>query len=177
MTRDLTRKPHIAGLDTDEKVLVERIKNDWENAGLNSVVVHPYDVLLSYPVQSDSNYVALLDKDGNEYEVSQKKELVIDEEQNDPDVVNPFNAYSAPGTPSGDLVYLNYATIEDFIAFDRTVGIDTAGKICISQYESIFRGDKGLILYSDPADYTVSWAGVYPSDWYFPPTGAQRGTL
>ncbi|CAK8692129.1 unnamed protein product [Clavelina lepadiformis] len=184
---DITRKPHIAGRDTDEKVLVERIKNDWENAGLDSVVVHPYDVLLSYPLQSDSNYVALLDKDGNEYEVSQKKELVIDEEQNDPDVVNPFNAYSAPGTPSGDLVYVNYGTIDDFIELNRNVGISTSGKVCISRYGKIFRGDKakhaeqygclGLILYSDPADYTVPWAGVYPSDWYLPPTGAQRGTL
>ena len=38
-------------------------------------------------------------------------------------------------------------------------------------------GCAGLILYSDPADYTVPWAGVYPNSWYLPPTGAQRGTL
>jgi len=35
----------------------------------------------------------------------------------------------------------------------------------------------GLIIYSDPADYTVPWAGVYPDDWYLPKTGAQRGNL
>jgi len=38
-------------------------------------------------------------------------------------------------------------------------------------------GCSGLILYSDPADYTVPWSGVYPDDWYLPSTGAQRGTL
>ena len=35
----------------------------------------------------------------------------------------------------------------------------------------------GLILYSDPKDYTVSGRGVYPEDWFLPGTGAQRGTL
>ena len=35
----------------------------------------------------------------------------------------------------------------------------------------------GLILYSDPMDYAVPWAGVYPDSPYLPSTGAQRGTV
>ena len=35
----------------------------------------------------------------------------------------------------------------------------------------------GLILYSDPADFTVSWDGVYPNGTFLPPTGVQRVTL
>lgn len=38
-------------------------------------------------------------------------------------------------------------------------------------------GCAALILYSDPADYTVPGEGVYPDTWHLPGTGAQRGTL
>uniref|UniRef100_H2Z0Q3 glutamate carboxypeptidase II n=1 Tax=Ciona savignyi TaxID=51511 RepID=H2Z0Q3_CIOSA len=158
------------------------IKQQWTEAGIDSIVVHPYDVLLSYPKQNDSNYVSIKLANGTEIEQSQRKELVIDAEQNDPNVVDPFNAYSPPGEPEAELVYVNFATIEDFIALNRTYKINTVGKICISRYGRIFRGDKavhaelygciGLILYSDPLDYTS-----IPKIGFFPPTGAQRGTL
>uniref|UniRef100_H2Z0Q2 glutamate carboxypeptidase II n=1 Tax=Ciona savignyi TaxID=51511 RepID=H2Z0Q2_CIOSA len=184
--KTLTSRPHIAGQEQEEIVLVDWIKQQWTEAGIDSIVVHPYDVLLSYPKQNDSNYVSIKLANGTEIEQSQRKELVIDAEQNDPNVVDPFNAYSPPGEPEAELVYVNFATIEDFIALNRTYKINTVGKICISRYGRIFRGDKavhaelygciGLILYSDPLDYTVPWSGVYPEDW-FPPTGAQRGTL
>nr|XP_039266344.1 putative N-acetylated-alpha-linked acidic dipeptidase [Styela clava] len=35
----------------------------------------------------------------------------------------------------------------------------------------------GLILYSDPKDYTVLGREVYPDDWFLPGTGAQRGSI
>lgn len=37
-------------------------------------------------------------------------------------------------------------------------------------------GAKGLILFSDPADYTVIGEPVYPDGVYLPPTGSQRGS-
>uniref|UniRef100_H2Z1S5 glutamate carboxypeptidase II n=1 Tax=Ciona savignyi TaxID=51511 RepID=H2Z1S5_CIOSA len=185
--KTLTSRPHIAGREQEEIVLVDWIKQQWTEAGIDSIVVHPYDVLLSYPKQNDSNYVSIKLANGTEIEQSQRKELVIDAEQNDQNVVDPFNAYSPPGEPEAELVYVNYATIGNFNALNRTYNISTAGKICISRYGRIFRGDKainaelngciGLILYSDPLDYTVPWSGVYPEDWFLPPTGAQRGTL
>ena len=38
-------------------------------------------------------------------------------------------------------------------------------------------GAKGLILYSDPADYAIDDGNVqvYPDGWWLPETGAQRG--
>jgi len=95
----LTKKTHIAGRDNDEVALVNYIKEKWEEYGLDTVVTPSYNVLLSYPKQEDSKYVAVVTSDGNEADKSQTKELVIDPEQNDPDVVNPFNAYSAAGEP------------------------------------------------------------------------------
>nr|XP_009859433.1 putative N-acetylated-alpha-linked acidic dipeptidase [Ciona intestinalis] len=183
----LTKKPHIAGRSNDEVELVTYIENEWKANGLDNVVSYPYNVLLSYPKQGDSNYVAIVAADGTESDISQRKELVIDPEQNDPDVVDPFNAYSAAGEPEGDIVYVNYGTIDDFIYLNRTMLIDFHNKICIARYGSIFRGDKakhaeqygcaGLILYSDPANYCVPGEGVYPDSWYLPPTGVQRGNL
>ena len=39
-------------------------------------------------------------------------------------------------------------------------------------------GAIGIILFSDPADYTGGDINqVYPRDWWLPPTGAQRGTV
>ena len=38
-------------------------------------------------------------------------------------------------------------------------------------------GCSGLIIYSDPLDYTVSWVDPYPESWFLPGTGAQRGNL
>ena len=40
------------------------------------------------------------------------------------------------------------------------------------------RGAVGIILFSDPADYTGGDTNqVYPKDWWLPPTGTQRGTV
>ena len=96
-SRKLTLKPHIAGQAQDEDVLVGMIRDSWMQNGFDSVKVYSYDVLLSYPEQNNSNYVAVLSENGIESEISQRKELVIDEEQNDPNVVDPFNAYASPG--------------------------------------------------------------------------------
>jgi len=38
-------------------------------------------------------------------------------------------------------------------------------------------GCRGLILYNDPADFTVAREEVYPDGLYLPGTGVQRGTL
>ena len=39
-------------------------------------------------------------------------------------------------------------------------------------------GAKGLILYSDPADYAVGGdIALYPDGWWLPETGCQRGNV
>jgi len=86
-------------------VLVDIIKTNWTNSGFDSVRVYSYDVLLSYPEQGNSNYIAVVDEDGVESDVSQRKELVIDPEQNDTNVVDPFNAYAKAGEPEVSLQY------------------------------------------------------------------------
>lgn len=42
----------------------------------------------------------------------------------------------------GDLVYVNYGRIEDFLYLTQNMSIDLKGKTLIARYGKIFRGDK-----------------------------------
>ncbi|PKU29140.1 glutamate hypothetical protein [Limosa lapponica baueri] len=87
----------------------------------------------------------------------------------------------------GELVYVNYGHTEDFFKLEREMGINCTGKIVIARYGKIFRGNKvknaelagakGLILYSDPADYCAPGVDPYPNGWNLPGGGAQRGNV
>ncbi|MEE9579317.1 MAG: PA domain-containing protein, partial [Gemmatimonadota bacterium] len=70
-----------------------------------------------------------------------------------------YNAYSADGDVTGELVYVNYGIPDDYEELERR-GIDVRGKIVIARYGGSWRGIKpkvahehgalGVILYSDP---------------------------
>ncbi|XP_074073184.1 glutamate carboxypeptidase 2-like isoform X3 [Macrotis lagotis] len=89
--------------------------------------------------------------------------------------------------PEGELVYVNYARTQDFFKLERDLGINCSGKIAIARYGKIFRGNKvknaqlagvkGIILYSDPADYSSPGVEPYPKGWNLPGGGAQRGNV
>ncbi|KAM4664827.1 glutamate carboxypeptidase 2-like [Discoglossus pictus] len=178
-------KPHIAGSPQDEEVLANYIYKTWQSS-LHGAKIYNYTVLLSYPNATDPNYVSILSSDGSESDLSDKVEKILSPDQNDPTVVNPFNAYSPAGDIEGDPVYVNYGTVEDFHYLTRNLSMNLAGTVAIARYGQIFRGDKvnnaqnfgcaGLILYSDPADVAVG-DHVFPDDWWLPGTGAQRGTI
>ncbi|KAM4690072.1 glutamate carboxypeptidase 2-like [Rhinophrynus dorsalis] len=183
--RYFTSKPHIAGSPQEEDVLVNYIYKTWQSS-LNGAKIYNYTVLLSYPNSSDPNYVSILNTDGSESDISDKVEKILSPDQNDPTVVNPFNAYSPAGVIVGDPVYVNYGAVEDFHYLTRNLSMNLTGSVAIARYGKIFRGDKvnnghaygcaGMILYSDPADYVLG-DRVFPDDWWLPGTGAQRGTV
>ncbi|XP_030854933.1 N-acetylated-alpha-linked acidic dipeptidase 2 isoform X2 [Strongylocentrotus purpuratus] len=185
--RYLTSRPHLAGTPAD-KENAEWVKDRWIEQGLDSANVIPYKVLLSYPNVDKPNYVYILNGNGSVYFQSAREEAPLKQGDLKEGTVPPFNAYSANGTVTGELVYVNYGRIEDFQKLTGELNIDLTGKIAIARYGKIFRGDKaeeaaafgavGLILFSDPADYAVeSDLGVYPDTWYLPETGVQRGSL
>ncbi|XP_070577792.1 N-acetylated-alpha-linked acidic dipeptidase 2-like [Ptychodera flava] len=186
---DISSKPHLAGTPEDFET-AEYIQQKWLDQGLDSATIYPYHVLLSYPDDTNPNKVQILNGDGSDnYTCVDMEENLRPEDQN-PNIVKQFNAYSAIGTAQGDLVYVNYARIEDFdYLASLQPPLDLTGKIFIARYGEIFRGNKalnsqgrgaiGLILYSDPADYGSDdpTAKVYPDGWWLPGTGAQRGNL
>ncbi|XP_071801954.1 N-acetylated-alpha-linked acidic dipeptidase 2-like [Asterias amurensis] len=184
--RYFTNKPHIGGSPAEHEN-AEYIRDKWLEQGLDSAKLVPYDVLLSYPDENIPNKVSILN-DGVEIFKNQEEEAILRPEDDHPNVVPPFNAYSYQGEPEGDLVYANYARVEDFEFLEKNhADINLTDTIIIARYGKIFRGNKalnaqaagakGLILYSDPADYAVDDGDiqVYPNGWWLPETGAQRG--
>ena len=96
-SRDLTIRPHIAGHDQNKK-LAEDLAKHWKDVGLDHVTLTPYEVMLSYPNMSDLNYVQLLNENNTEEYKSPLREAVLRPDENDTDIVPPFNAYSGTGT-------------------------------------------------------------------------------
>ena len=97
-----------------------------------------------------------------------------------------FNAYSADGDVTGELVYVNYGRPEDYHVLD-SLGISVRGKIVIARYGQSWRGIKpkvaaehgaiGCIIYSDPKDDGYYVDDTYPTGPMRPSTGVQRGSV
>ncbi|EPQ07184.1 N-acetylated-alpha-linked acidic dipeptidase 2 [Myotis brandtii] len=184
--RSFTKLPHLAGTEQN-LLLAKKIQTQWKKFGLDSAKLVHYDVLLSYPNETNANYISIVDEHGIEIFKTSYLEPPPDGYENVTDIVPPYNAFSAQGTPEGDLVYVNYARTEDFFKLEREMGINCTGKIVIARYGKIFRGNKvnnamsagaiGIILYSDPADYSAPEVQPYPKGWNLPGTAAQRGNV
>ncbi|XP_006871271.1 PREDICTED: N-acetylated-alpha-linked acidic dipeptidase 2 [Chrysochloris asiatica] len=184
--RSFTKLPHLAGTEQN-LLLAKKIRNQWKESGLDSVKLVPYDVLLSYPNETNANYISIVDEHGTEIFNTSYLELTPNGYENVTNIVPPYNAFSAQGSPEGDLIYVNYGRTEDFFKLERDMNINCTGKIVIARYGKIFRGNKvknamlagaiGIILYSDPADYAAPGVQSYPKGWNLPGTGVQRGNV
>ncbi|CAM9583823.1 unnamed protein product [Bubo scandiacus] len=184
--RSFTKLPHLAGTEQN-LLLAKQIQGQWKEFGLDSAELVHYDVLLSYPNETQPNYISVIDDQGNEIFNTSLFEPPPQGYENVTDILPPYNAFSAQGVPEADLVYVNYGRTEDFFKLEREMGINCTGKIVIARYGKIFRGNKvknailagaqGIILYSDPADYCASGADAYPDGWNLPGGGAQRGNV
>ena len=97
-----------------------------------------------------------------------------------------YNAYSADGDVTAELVYVNQGIPRDYEELER-MGIDVAGKIVLARYGGSWRGIKpkvaaehgavGCILYSDPRDDGYFQGDVYPEGPYRMEFGTQRGSV
>lgn len=97
-----------------------------------------------------------------------------------------YNAWSADGDVTGELVFVNYGIPADYEQLER-LGIDVKGKIVIAKYGRSWRGIKpkvaqehgaiGCIIYSDPKEDGYYQGDVYPKGAYKNEYGAQRGSV
>lgn len=97
-----------------------------------------------------------------------------------------YNAYSADGDVTAELVFVNRGVPADYEELER-MGVDVKGKIVIAKYGGSWRGIKpkvayehgaiGCIIYSDPADDGYVQGDVYPEGPFRPRFGAQRGSV
>ncbi len=96
------------------------------------------------------------------------------------------NGYSAGGDVSGEVVYVNYGLVEDYVKLD-SMGVSVRGKIAVARYGRSFRGIKAreaekhgaiaLLIYSDPIDDGFVTGDVYPNGPMRPSRGVQRGSV
>ncbi|XP_043235460.1 N-acetylated-alpha-linked acidic dipeptidase 2-like isoform X4 [Amphibalanus amphitrite] len=187
--RELTRRPHVAGLPENER-LAQYVADTWRAQGLDRVEELRYDVLLSYPDGQNPNLVRVVDETGQAVFTAQTHQPPLHSpEERDPSVLQNFNAYSAPGQAQGKVIYVNYGREEDFL-YLQSQNISLKDHIVIARYGKIFRGNKAylceqfgcaaLLLYSDPADGAPlgqSADAAYPNTVYMPSAGAQLGTV
>ena len=97
-----------------------------------------------------------------------------------------YNAYSADGDVTAELVFVNRGIPADYDELER-MGISVKGKIVIAKYGGSWRGIKpkvayehgaiGCIIYSDPEDDGYTAGDVYPDGPYRPKFGVQRGSV
>lgn len=82
-----------------------------------------------------------------------------------------YNAFSADGNVTAELVFVNYGLPADYDVLNK-MGIKVTGKIVIAKYGRSWRGIKpkvaqehgaiGCIIYSDPMDDGYFQGDVYP---------------
>jgi N-acetylated-alpha-linked acidic dipeptidase len=97
-----------------------------------------------------------------------------------------YNAYSADGDVTAELVFVNRGIPADYEELER-MGIDVKGKIVIAKYGGSWRGIKpkvayehgaiGCIIYSDPEDDGYTQGDVYPEGPFRRADGVQRGSV
>lgn len=178
--RTITDEPHHAGSPGSRKV-AEYVLGKFKAWGLNASI-EEFQALMPYPTERIVELVA------PERHTAALKEPVVaaDPDSGDAGQLPTFNAYSADGDVTSDLVYVNYGTPEDYEQLVK-LKVDVKGKIVIARYGRSWRGIKpkvawehgasGCIIYSDPRDDGFFQGDVYEDGAWRPGQGVQRGSV
>ena len=176
----ISESPHHAGSPGSKKV-AEYVLSQFKSWGLNASI-EQFEALMPYPTER------LVELVGPEHYTAKLKEppVDVDKDSTDEGQLPTFNAYSADGDVTADLVYVNYGVPDDYEQLAK-LGVDVKGKIAIARYGKSWRGIKpkvayehgavGCIIYSDPQDDGYFQGDVYPTGPYRPEQGAQRGSV
>ncbi|XP_072035651.1 putative N-acetylated-alpha-linked acidic dipeptidase [Amphiura filiformis] len=192
--RYLTRVPHIAGTPADRDG-AEYLRDKWLEYGVDKADLKPYKVLLQYPPDPDdtenANKVQIYNQASGEadFESSGPEDDFGEEELQQPGIPVPFNAYSGTGDAQAEMVYVHYGNEEDY-EFLLSIDVNITGRIFIARYgggsgrsrktlTAQRFGGLALVLYSDPADYSVppEQGSPYPDGPWLPDTAVQRGSI
>jgi N-acetylated-alpha-linked acidic dipeptidase len=176
----LSAEPHHLGSAYD-KQNAEFIRDKFKSWGFNAQL-EEFDVLFPTPKERLLEMIAPAS-----FKAALKEPaLAEDPDSGDANQLPTYNAYSADGDVTAELVYVNYGVPADYEQLAK-LGVDVKGKIVIARYGASWRGIKpkvayehgavGCIIYSDPRDDGYFQGDVYPKGPYRPDTGAQRGSV
>ncbi|KAM6945087.1 aminopeptidase NAALADL1 [Lycodopsis pacificus] len=188
--RELTKVPHMATTAGDEQTVQFMLKR-WQDpeTGLDQAWREEYMVYLSFPDPKNPNMVTVVSSSDTVLYTVREKEKSYTPDQDDPEVVQPYAAYSPAGQPQGKLVYANQGKPSDYQLLNKTV--DLRGTIAITRYGGAGRAAKainaapygviGVLVYTDPLDINDGVMSdtneTYPHSWYMPPSGVERGSF
>ncbi len=176
----LSAKPHAvgspAGKENAEYILGLYKKWGWDAQIETFHVLFPTPKMRLLEMTSPTTYKALL----------KEPALKEDATSGQQDQLPTYNAWSADGDVTAELVFVNYGLPQDYETLDK-MGIDVKGKIVIAKYGHSWRGIKpkvaqehgaiGCIIYSDPMDDGYFAGDVYPKGAFKNEYGVQRGSI
>ena len=177
----LSSHPHHVGSPQD-KANAEYIANLFKQWGYQTEIA-------SYYVLFPTPKTRLLELIGNKPFKARLEEPTLKEDKTSgqkTEQLPSYNAYSADGDVTEELVFVNYGIPSDYDELER-MGIDVKGKIVIAKYGGSWRGIKpkvayehgavGCIIYSDPEEDGYTQGDVYPEGSFRPKAGVQRGSV
>lgn len=177
--RTITAEPHPAGSEAQARV-GEYLAESMRGAGLD-VRSHPYDVYL--PRLTDDVEAHIVTPVSMRLP-NREPALEDDRFSGHPDLLNGWNAFSASGDVTGEVVYANQGRREDYLALD-SMGISVEGRIVIARYGGNFRGYKvkfaqergaaGVIMFNDPGQ--DNGLAAYPDGPMMNGETIQRGSV
>ena len=174
----LTERPHPAGSD-GTKAVVAYLERTLKGFGLD-VETHEYQVLLAKPRVVE---IAMTAPTARPLPVTEPV-LAADPTSDHPELEGGYIAYSASGTATGQIVYVNYGLPADYAELSK-LGVTLKGKIALARYGKSHRavkthtaeqaGARALVLYSDPADDGAAKGAAWPDGYYRGADMLQRG--
>jgi N-acetylated-alpha-linked acidic dipeptidase len=185
--RQLTEEPHVAGTPADRKTALF-VRDKLREWGWTADLVE-YEVLLDEPETGFDGKggpsLKLVRPNAQELPVRETANA-FDKDSASLEALPAFHGYGASGDVTGQVVYGNYGTIEDFEAVEK-LGINVKDKIVLVRYGGLFRGlkvynaqkrgAKGILIYSDPADDGFAKGDAYPNGPFRPASAIQRGSV
>ncbi len=178
--KTLSAKPHALGSpgskENAEYILAQYKSYGWDAHIETFKVLFPSPKTRVLEMIAPTSYKALL------------KEPILKEDatSGQADQLPTYNAWSADGDVTGEVVFVNYGLPSDYDELAK-MGIDVKGKIAIAKYGRSWRGIKpkvaqehgaiGCIIYSDPKDDGYGAGDVYPKGAFKSEYGVQRGSV
>jgi N-acetylated-alpha-linked acidic dipeptidase len=173
-------EPHVAGRPASRKV-AEYALGQFKSWGLDAKI-ESFEAMMPWPTERIVEMVAPT------HTTMSLKEPVLpeDPDSGDADSTPVFNAYSADGEATGEVVYVNYGMPDDYEKL-KALGVDVKGKVVLARYGGGWRGIKpkvayehgavACLIYSDPRDDGYFKGDVYPLGAFRPEQGVQRGSV
>ena len=168
-------EPHVAGRPGSKRV-AEYALGQFKSWGLDARI-ETFEALMPWPTERVVEMVAPT----RMTMAIAEPPLPEDPDTTDADSTPVFNAYSADGDATAEVVYVNYGMPADYERLQQ-LGVDVKGKIVLARYGGGWRGIKpkvasehgavGCLIYSDPRDDGYFAGDVYP--WRSISSGAGR---